>query len=72
MDVIIIKGLRIEACVGVPDEERKNSQDLEVDAVLFPMNSFTDIADEIVRYCGLPRRIPANCCGGQFASTPPD
>jgi hypothetical protein len=50
MDLIIIKGLRIAACVGVPhDEERKNSQNLEVDAVLSPLNSFVDLDDQIVR-----------------------
>ncbi len=49
MDVIIIKGLEIEAFVGVPDEERRNPQRLEVDAILTPLNSFDELADEIDR-----------------------
>jgi 7,8-dihydroneopterin aldolase/epimerase/oxygenase len=62
MDLIIIKGLRIAACVGVPDEERQNSQNLEVDAVLSQLNSFADIDDQIVRtvdYHAAARRIAA-------------
>jgi hypothetical protein len=34
MDVIIIKGLEVNACVGVSDEERRNSQRLQIDAIL--------------------------------------
>ena len=49
MSVIIIKGLEIHARVGVPDEERKNSQRLEVDAILTPLGTFTEIADDIGR-----------------------
>jgi dihydroneopterin aldolase len=49
MDVIIIKGLEIEAFVGVPDDERKNAQRLEVDAILTPLNAFADVADRIDR-----------------------
>jgi dihydroneopterin aldolase len=68
MDVIIIKGLEIEAFVGVPDEERQNPQRLEVDAVLTPLNSFDEIADEIDRtvdYHAAIRRIAS------MAESPP-
>lgn len=47
--MIIIKGLELDAFVGVLDDERKDSQRLEVDAVLTPLNTFTEIADEIGR-----------------------
>jgi dihydroneopterin aldolase len=49
VEAIIIKGLEIESFVGVPDDERKNSQRLEVDAVLTPLNTFAEIADAIER-----------------------
>ncbi len=49
MDAIIIKGLEIESFVGVPDDERKHSQRLEVDAILTPLNTFAEIADTIDR-----------------------
>ncbi|HEU4679466.1 MAG TPA: dihydroneopterin aldolase [Terrimicrobiaceae bacterium] len=68
MDLIIIKGLEIEAFVGVPDEERQNPQRLEVDAVLTPSNSFGEIADDINRtvdYHAVIRRI------ARLAETPP-
>lgn len=68
MDVIIIKGLEIEAFVGVPDDERQSPQRLEVDAVLTPVNSFDEIADEIDRtvdYHAAIRRI------ARLAESPP-
>jgi 7,8-dihydroneopterin aldolase/epimerase/oxygenase len=49
MNVIIIKGLRIDAAVGVTAAERKNPQRLEVDAVITPLRTFTAVADEIDR-----------------------
>ena len=68
MDLIIIKGLEIEAFVGVPDEERQNPQRLEVDAVLTPLNSFDEIADDINRtvdYHAATRQI------ARLAESPP-
>ena len=68
MDLIIIKRLAIEAFVGVPDEERQNPQRLEVDAVLTPLNSFDEIADDINRtvdYHAVIRRI------ARLAQAPP-
>jgi hypothetical protein len=49
MNVIIIKGLRIDAAVGVTAAERKNLQRLEVNAVITPLRTFTAVADEIDR-----------------------
>jgi 7,8-dihydroneopterin aldolase/epimerase/oxygenase len=49
VNIIIIKGLRIDAAVGVTDAERKNPQRLEVDAVITPLKTFTAVADEIDR-----------------------
>ena len=49
MNVIMIKGLRIDAAVGVTDAERDNPQRLEVDAVITPLESFAAVADEIDR-----------------------
>ena len=49
MNVIIIKGLKIEAAVGVTAAERDNPQRLEVDAVITPLQTFAAMADEIDR-----------------------
>jgi 7,8-dihydroneopterin aldolase/epimerase/oxygenase len=59
-DLIIIKGLEISAFVGVPDGERKNSQRLQVDAVVTPLSAFSEMADAIdrtVNYQAAVRRI---------------
>jgi 7,8-dihydroneopterin aldolase/epimerase/oxygenase len=60
MDVIIIKGLEVNACVGVSDEERRNSQRLQIDATLTPLAEFSALADDIsctVDYHAVARRI---------------
>ena len=49
MNVIIIKGLKIDAAVGVTDAERDNPQRLEVDAIITPLETFAAVADEIDR-----------------------
>jgi 7,8-dihydroneopterin aldolase/epimerase/oxygenase len=49
MNVIIIKGLKIDAAVGVTAAERDNPQRLEVDAVITPLQTFAAVADEIGR-----------------------
>jgi 7,8-dihydroneopterin aldolase/epimerase/oxygenase len=49
MNVIIIKGLKIEAAMGVTDAERDNPQRLEVDALITPLESFAAVADDIDR-----------------------
>ena len=59
-NLVIIKGLEIDAVVGVRDEERKNSQRLQVDAILTPLNAFSEMADDIsltVNYEAAARRI---------------
>jgi 7,8-dihydroneopterin aldolase/epimerase/oxygenase len=49
MNVIIIKGLKVDAAVGVTDAERDNPQRLEVDAVITPLETFAVLADDIHR-----------------------
>jgi dihydroneopterin aldolase len=49
MNVIIIKGLKIDAAVGVTDAERDRRQRLEVDAVITPRETFAAVADQIGR-----------------------
>ena len=49
MNAIIIKGLKIDAAVGVTAAERDNPQRLEVDAVITPLQTFAAMADEIDR-----------------------
>ena len=49
MHVIIIKGLQIDAVVGVTDAERHNSQRLEVDAAITPLETFAAVGDQIDR-----------------------
>jgi dihydroneopterin aldolase len=49
MNVIIIKGLKIDAAVGVTAAERDNPQRLEVDAVITPRKTFAAMADQIDR-----------------------
>jgi dihydroneopterin aldolase len=60
MNVIIIKGLEVNAWIGVSEEERKNSQRLQIDAILTPMTEFAALADDISRtvdYHAAARRI---------------
>lgn len=48
-DQILINDLRIRCCVGVPDEERAQSQELLVSVVLFPLPSEDPLDDDIHR-----------------------
>jgi len=48
-DKIQIRGLRILAKVGVPDEERENAQELLVDLIIHPANSLQGLSDDIAR-----------------------
>ncbi len=60
MNLIIIKGLQVDARVGVSDEERSNSQPLRIDAILTPVTEFSALADDIGRtvdYHAAARRI---------------
>jgi 7,8-dihydroneopterin aldolase/epimerase/oxygenase len=65
MNVIIIKGLKIDAAVGVTDAERDYPQRLEVDAVITPLETFAAAADEIDRtvdYDAAAQRIVKLTC----------
>lgn len=46
-DTIEIRGLRVAAHIGVPDEERARSQDLLIDLILRPIRSFSSLPDQI-------------------------
>lgn len=68
MNLIMIKGLKIDTAVGVTEIERGQPQRLEVDAVITPLESFAEAADEIGRtvdYQAATQRI------GQLASSRP-
>ncbi len=47
MNAIIIKGLEVQALVGVSDEERSSSQRLQIDAILTPLTDFSALSDNI-------------------------
>lgn len=60
MNEIIVRGLRVSACVGVPDEERAEPQELQIDLVVEPVTGFEALHDEITRtvdYDLLARRV---------------
>lgn len=62
MNEIVIKGLAVEACVGVPDEERSRPQRLLIDITLTPRAAFEDLRDDIIQtadYDAAARRITA-------------
>ncbi|MDX2080403.1 MAG: dihydroneopterin aldolase [Terrimicrobiaceae bacterium] len=62
MNEIVIRGLRLSAHVGVPDEERAEAQELQVDLVIEPVTGFEDLGEEIGRtvdYDRLSRRVAA-------------
>jgi len=44
---ILIRGLRVAARVGVPDEERREPQELELDLELRPRVEFESMADRV-------------------------
>ncbi len=48
-DKIEIKGLRIQSRVGVPDEERANTQELQVDLLIHPAASLQALSDDIAK-----------------------
>jgi dihydroneopterin aldolase len=49
MNAIIIKGLEVEAFIGVSDGERRSSQRLKIDAILTPLIQFSALDDDISR-----------------------
>ena len=48
-DSIEIRKLRVTAHVGVPDDELASAQMLEITAVMVPLVSFEELADDIAR-----------------------
>jgi dihydroneopterin aldolase len=62
MNEIVIKSLAVQACVGVPDEERSRPQRLLIDVVMCPHIPFADLQDDITLtadYDAAARRIAA-------------
>ncbi|MDQ6912139.1 MAG: dihydroneopterin aldolase [Verrucomicrobiota bacterium] len=59
-DCIHIHELALDACVGVPDEERANSQRLTVSITLWPSHGFSELADDLnktVNYSAVVREV---------------
>jgi dihydroneopterin aldolase len=59
-DAIIVRGLELTACIGVPDTERAEAQRLTVDLVLLPAGSLSNLDDDLARtvdYYLLTRRV---------------
>jgi len=48
-DIIEIRRLRVEARIGVPDDERAIAQSLWITVEMIPSQGFTGLADEIAR-----------------------
>lgn len=46
-DKITIQGLKLESRVGVPDEERANTQELLVNVTIYPAAPLQGLADDI-------------------------
>jgi len=62
MNQIIIKGLSVDAHIGVPDEERAHPQRLLLDVTIEPSINFADLDDQISRtvdYDAASQRITA-------------
>jgi len=62
MNEILIRGLEVEAHLGVPDEERAKPQRIVIHAVITPLIAFSELADSIERtvdYDAATRRITA-------------
>lgn len=48
-DEICIAALELQACVGVPDDERSKPQRLTVSLTMVPAQDFTGLADDLAR-----------------------
>lgn len=48
-DIIEIRRLRVDTCIGVPNEERAAPQALWISVEMIPSQGFTGLADEISR-----------------------
>lgn len=59
-DSIYIHELALNACVGVPDEERAKPQRLTVSITLWPSQGFDELADDLnktVNYAEVAREV---------------
>lgn len=66
-DAILVKGLRVETRVGVPDEERAKPQVLEIDLLL--EGNLTNLRDEIARttdYAAVCALIRQSCKNSEY------
>jgi len=48
-DTIEIRGIEVQARIGVPEEERQSPQRLRISILLTPRNGFLDLDDDIRR-----------------------
>ena len=65
MSEILITGLRVKTCIGVPDQERAATQDVEIDIRIRPAKDFQDMGDDIkqtIDYAQVCERI--SCLAG--------
>lgn len=67
MDRIKVKQLRVTAWIGVPDEERRRAQALEVDLDLVPREGWgNDLGDDVAKtvdYHAVSERVRDLACG---------
>ena len=49
MSEILIAGLRLKTCIGVPDEERATAQAVEIDIRIQPARDFQDMGDDLAK-----------------------
>jgi dihydroneopterin aldolase len=60
MSEIIIDSLRVKTWIGVPDEERMESQEIEIDLCIRPSRNFAEMQDNItltVDYAAVCQRV---------------
>lgn len=60
MNEILIRGLRVDALIGVPDEERGRPQPLEIDITIEARIPFREMSDDIARtvdYAAVAARV---------------
>jgi FolB domain-containing protein len=57
---ILIDSLRVKTWIGVPDAERLNAQEIEIDIRIQPARNFAEMQDDIsltVDYAAVSRRV---------------
>lgn len=60
MSEIFIDSLRVKTRIGVPDEERLEAQEIEIDISIQPMRPFSEMRDDInltVDYAAVCQRV---------------